>query len=332
MNLNSKSKAYRKITSIGGIKNIALVSIGLLILFLLISRMGIDFSKLPAIKNPIYLILAALMVSVTPLVTALRMTYFLAIVGVNAPMKEIVMVEYINKFLYHIAPFKLNVPAKAVILNKTCGVRKEDSASIVTFEYGLDVSITLMIGCVCVVIFFKNFSFLSDKIYLLFLLTFCLIAFFWMPIKTFDEFLKKAEKVKIKLLRKILTFILNILRTIRETWVKLAFSRKILWAMLTTAMLWILNALAVEALFLSLDYHVPLVWILATLSCGILVSGATTIPGGLGVREATMVFLYSVLGVPQEISIIVVLLSRLLTINLVIIGYLASLRAGIKLI
>lgn len=314
------------------IGSIVLVVIGIVILLLLIWKINIDFSIIYTVKKPIYILFAALLTLAAPLVTAFRMKYFLLTVGKNTPMKEIITVEYINKLLYYVAPFKLNVPAKGLLLNKMCGVRKDDSASIVTFEYSLDTSIMLAIGFVGAVLLLDNLSFPFKAEYLLLFFIACVIVFFCIPSTIFDELLRRAEQIRNKMVNRVSVFILGTAKAIRVTWINLAFNRKIPWIMFITAIMWALSILIMEVLFLSLTYYVPLMWILVVSCCGLFVGGITTIPGGLGVREATMVFLYSALGVPQEMSIIVVLLARLLTIVPIIVGYIASLRAGLKLL
>ncbi len=317
-----------------GYKNIILLLTGLGILILLFWKMGVDFSVIYAIKRPYYIALAVFSLLLAPLITAFRMKYFLLSVGKNSPLKEIVIIEYINKFLYYIAPFKLNVPAKGLLLNKMCDVKRSDSASVVTFEYGLDTGITLAIGVSGAILLFKDFPYGSvyKIVYLLFFIVVGVVMFFCIPLRFFEGFLRKAGGIRMQRLKKISEFFLSTMRAIKVTWVALAFNKKILWIMLATATMWILSVLMMEMLFLSLDYYVSLAWILVISCCGVFVGGITTIPGGLGVREATMVFLYSALGVPQGMSVVAVLLARLLTIAPIIVGYLASLRVGMKLL
>jgi uncharacterized protein (TIRG00374 family) len=310
-----------------GYKNIILLLIGLGILGLLVWKMEIDFSLIYVIKRPHYIALAVFLMLLIPLITAFRMKYFLLSVGKNSPMKEIVTIEYINKFLYYVAPFKLNVPAKAVLLNKICDVKKSDSASVVTFEYGLDAGITLLIGFLGIFFFFRNFSHFSlFKIQYLIIITIGVITFFCIPTKSFDKLLVKSESIRFG--KKVVIFILKVTRIIRETWATLIFNKRMYYILPIVVLMWGVEISLIEALFLSANYYVPLVWVLIVSTCGVFIGGITTIPGGLGIREATMVFLYSALGVPEEISVMVVLLSRLLIIIPIAIGYSISIREG----
>jgi uncharacterized protein (TIRG00374 family) len=102
------------------------------------------------------------------------------------------------------------------------------------------------------------------------------------------------------------------------------------YVLFITALNLVISALIIESLFLSADFFVPFIWVLIVFITGAFIGGITTIPGGLGVREAAMILLFNELGVPNETNVIVVLLSRLVTLIPMTIGYILSLRLGIS--
>ena len=316
----------------GKIKSILLFLIGLGVLAYVIWRLNIDVSVVYLIAYPRYVLVAALLILSMPMLLGLRMNYLLlSINDIRPPLKELCIIEYINKFLLYIAPFKLHLPAKAVLLKKMCKVKASDSVSVITLEYALDSSITIFVGIVGALVLFKNLPYISliEIRNLLLIIILCIIAFFCLPSSAFESLLRKSERITINVIKKPVSFALQTIKAIRETWRSLLFNRRMYYILPITALFWGITVLATESLFLSTGHYVPLHWILVVMTCGIVVGGVTTIPGGLGVREATMVLLYSVLGVPGEISVVVVLVSRLLAVIPICVGYVLSLHMGL---
>jgi len=317
----------------GKIRSILLFLIGLGVLAYVIWGLNIDISVVYLIARPRYILAAALLILSMPVLLGLRMNYLLSSINeTHPPLKDLCIVEYINKFLLYIAPFKLHLPAKAVLLKKMCKIKTHDSVSVVTFEYALDSSITIFVGITGALVLFKNLPYISpiDIRNLLLIIVLCMIAFFCLPSSVFESLLRKSEHIPINIVKKTLSFALQTLKAIRETWISLLFNRRMYYILPITAVFWSITVLATESLFLSTGHYVPLHWILVVMACGIFVGGVTTIPGGLGVREATMVLLYGALGVPNEVGVIVVLVSRLLMMPAIALGYVFAMKMGFR--
>ncbi len=316
------------------IKKYLLFLVGLGVLGLFILRWDIDLLSLRGIKYPHYIFIALLLTLFAPLVFALRTKYFLLVVGeVENSFKNLIKIEYVNFFLRGTIPAKLNVPAKAVLLNKMCNVKIRNGISITTFEYVLDASIFMLFGLIGVQFFFKDIRYISSGIRLIsivFLL--CIIAFFSIPPTIFEKLHDRMQAINMTALKKIITSFLKVMKIIRDTWATLIFNEKIPHIISIVVLQWMIISLTVKVLFLSVEYSVPISWILVVSGSSLLVGGVSTIPGGLGVRDVAMVVLYGALGIPKEISIIVVLMDRLLSIILIAIGYIYSLEIGLNIL
>lgn len=314
------------------LKNIVFLLLGLGMLVYLLARTDINVSDvIRSIKAPQYVVFAAIAVTVIPLITALRMRCIIfPLEKKSLPIHDLFVIEYIYKFLSNVAPFKLNLPAKAVLLNKKCGMKLSSGASVVSFEYALDSGIVIVFGFLGAFAYFRNDTRISFASIEYFIITtfFCTIAFFSIPTDYFEKLLNNAEHMHVKPIRAITTFGIKVLWAIRGTWAKLALHRKMIKVLMTTAIIWGSAILTNEFLFLSTGLYVPPTWILVAISSGIFTGGISTIPGGLGVREATMVLMYGYLGIPNDNSVAVVLLGRVLSTLPIIIGYFYSIKIG----
>ncbi|MFH1071902.1 MAG: lysylphosphatidylglycerol synthase transmembrane domain-containing protein [Nanoarchaeota archaeon] len=74
-----------------------------------------------------------------------------------------------------------------------------------------------------------------------------------------------------------------------------------------------LSALTIAALFRGFGYKAHLTIVIAGLAISLLLSMVSFIPGGLGVFEASMAFVYANLGVPTIYALIVTLLYRVIS-------------------
>lgn len=313
----------------GKIKRVILSLLGLAIFLLLILKLNIDITIIYSIKNFGYIGLAIylLIIGIVPL--SLRMRYLLLVVGERKKsLKDLAVIEYVSKYIYYITPFKLYIPAKALMLNKVCKVEKKNAVSVVTFEYALDMTTVIFFSFLGIYIFFRGlYSAGSFQIkYILLVIIILFLIFFKIPYGFFDSVEEKMVRFIPILLTGYVAVLFRALRAIRGGWLTLLSNRRTYYNVLPLmAIMTILAILIQECLFLSLNYYVPLLWIAAVLYSSLFTGGVSNIPGGLGVREGTTVALYMLLGVPKEIAIIVAILGRLLTLIPLILGYLFSL-------
>lgn len=317
-------------------KNIILLLLGLGALAYILARMDVDIARvIESVKSPIYIVLAALIYIAIPFINALRMKLIIfPIERKMLPIRDLFMIEYIYKFLSNVMPFKLNIPAKALLLNKKCGLKLSSGASAVSFEYALDSGITIFFGFLGVIAYFRDdprISLISIQYFILIALA-GIVIFFSIPAHYFEIALLYSETFRIKILQKIAVFLVKVTTAIRVTWARILLDRKMFSVLLTTILIWGAAILGTMLLFMSTNNYVPPTWILVVMSVGIFMGGISTIPGGLGVREATMVVMYSALGVSTEASVANVLMGRLMTFLPVLIGYVVSVRAGTELL
>lgn len=318
------------------LSNIILLLLGLGVLVYILARMDVDMLKvIESVKSPYYAFLASLIYIAMPYFNALRMKFIINPIEKKIPsVHDLFAIEYIYKFLSNVMPFKLNVPAKAVLLSKKCGMKLSSGASTVSFEYALDSGITIAFGFLGVIAYFRDdprISFMSIQYFILIALAGSMV-FFSIPAHYFETVISYVENLKIEVMKRIVIFLVKAMAAIRAAWIRILLDKRMFWVLLTTILIWGGAVLVNMLLFKSVGVYVPPTWILVVVSVGIFVGGISTIPGGLGVREAAMIVLYGALGVPTEASVANALMGRLMTLVFVLIGYTASIRAGMELL
>jgi len=103
---------------------------------------------------------------------------------------------------------------------------------------------------------------------------------------------------------------------------KTFFNKKTLFfGILFSFAVWMLDYLSAYFLFLSLEVRISLFLVIVVTSLGSLIGDLSPTPGGIGLVEGFMIFLYSLVGINLPTAIIVSVLSRL-------IGYFFSLVVG----
>ena len=317
------------------IKKVILFLIGLILLTSLLLSLKIDFTVLSLITRPHYVILAMFFISLLPFITALRMRFLLLTLDdVSRRFKDLAIVEFITMFVFSTAPAKLFLPTKALLLNKLCNTKMNDGLSIAAFEYAFDVGVVLLLTMLGIILYFKDIPHISilKFEFILSLIIGLILLFFYLPSNIFDNLVKKAEQIHIRVIKDVTTRILRTVIEIRSTWISLISNKKILIILPITFISWIVLTISIEFLFLSVNYPVSLFWILIITASSVFIGGVTAIPGGLGVREASMVFLYGMLGIPMEIGLLVAIGSRLIIIPSLIIGYGLSSYVGINIL
>lgn len=317
-------------------KSIIFLFIGLGALAYILASMDVNIGKvIGSIKSPEYVIFAALVLTAIPFVNALRMRFIIfPLERKKFPVFDLSQIEYIYKFISNVMPFKLNLPAKAVLLSKKCGMKLSSGASVVSFEYALDSGVTIFFGFLGVVSYFRNdprISLLSIQYFILIVLV-CSVVFFSIPSQYFEKALSYTETIRFKAAKKIAIFFMKVMNAIRISWARILFDRKMFAVLFTTILIWAGAVLVNLLLFMATNNYVPPTWILVVMSLGIFVGGISTIPNGLGVRDATMVLLYNTLGVSTEASVASVLMGRLITVIPILVGYAISMRAGAELL
>ncbi len=307
--------------------------IGLLLLLYFIGSLNFNLSTLLLIKQPQYIPASIAAYIFFFFTSAIRMNYFLkSLDNKTYNLKTLIKIEFISKYIYYITPSKLYVPAKALLLNKLCNIRKSTGIAITSFEYVIDATITIFLAlCGTTFLFRESLNISPDKLTLMLITIIALtIIYISTPQRFIEHIHNKANKLSNKSIKKIATATINLIKTTRNTWNELLFNKKMKYILPITTLQLVIIAVPTKLLFLSMTTNIPLVWIIAVSASALFISGISQIPGGIGIREGTAIILYSALGIPKEITLIVVLTSRLYTIIPLILGWYYSTNINIK--
>jgi len=316
-------------------KKVLLYILGLILLIAFVYFSGIDLSPIFNVQNPALIILAFAFFILQFVVLAARMGFMLKTLGEKKPkILTLIEMEFFGKFVYYIAPFRLNIPAKALALNKVSGVKKGNALSMTSLEYALDSGFLLFLSIVGVFFFTQGLPYVSIDRGIIFLALFFSLGviFFKTPLKLFEKLVEKTTGHSLPLRALNLGF--RLVKKIRETWTRVLFHRNMYPILALLVLNWALRVICFELLFLSYGVYMPLGYIVTGMAAAIFLGGISQIPGGLGVREAAMVLLFSQLGathgVTAGIALSVVLIDRLFSLAPIALGYFASLKIGIS--
>ncbi len=309
------------------IKALILLLVGAGILLYIIKITKIDLTVVYSIKYPAYIVLALLFVMLTRIGVALRLKTLLRSIGKPRPFEDAIKIDFISRFLYYVSPFKLNVPAKAILLNKKSNISLRESAALVSFEYALDTVLSVVLGIAGVLFLFKNTS-LTSITYIVSFVVLLFAIFISMPDRILEAIDKKFNQIRHARLQKTLSRISSSIIAMRGTWINILFNRQMYPVLFITIIAEIISGYSSKFIFLSMGYDVPLIPIILVVAAAGVAGGVSNIPGGLGVMEAAMVLLFTNLDVPKDISIAFVLIYRLSTLAPILTGYIFSLRLG----
>lgn len=151
---------------------------------------------------------------------------------------------------------------------------------------------------------------------LFFILAFLAIIFLLNMKKTnfnLEKFLKKIGVLRAIKKRKKINHMGQTFGNFKMSFKKTFFDKKTLFfGILFSFAYWILIYLSSYFLFLSLEVKVSFFLVIIVVSIGSLLGDLSPTPGGIGLIEGFMIFLYSIVGVNLPAAIIVSLLSRLI--------------------
>lgn len=302
----------------------ALYTIGLGLLLYFIISLDFQLSTLFLIKKPLYIPVSIAFFILFFTTCAIRMSYFIkSLDNKSHNIITLTKIEFISKYIYYITPSKLYLPAKAILLNKLCKIRKSTGLAIISLEYAIDTVITTAIALCGTLYLFKDTLNISPSILIFLLTAIITLSFIYIsiPRKIIETLSAKANRIDNKSIKKYTTFTINIVKMTQNTWREIIFNKKMRYILPITIIQITIAAISTKLLFLSMATNVPILWIITVSASAVFVSGISQIPGGIGIREGTAIILYSTVGVPKEISLIVVLLSRVYTVIPLILGY-----------
>ena len=292
-----------------------------------------DLNIFSAILNYYYLILAFLAYITSIFIASYRTKFFLnSLSKSHFNFSSLIKAEFINKSAYYIIPGRFNIPVKAIALNKFFSLGKIRSLSITSFEFFFDTAVTLLIASTGLFIFTQGLPFFDlHKFILFFFFTLIvLLVFFAFPFKWIPLVEKKFLKIKFNKIAFFFEIFFRFIKESRKIWKSLIFNKNFIPILFFTALYWIISILVYYFLFFSAGVSASLSYLTVILSFGIFISGISQIPGGLGIRDGVMVFLFSSLGYPESASLMVVIVQRIFSIVPTLIGYFFLTKLGIN--
>ncbi len=306
-------------------KRAILFIIGIIFFIALFLGFDYDFGLLLGINNYYLILISAVFFVATIFIGGIRTKYLLkSLKEKEGALAELIKIEFISKFIYYLLPGRLNVPAKAFLLSNSLKASKGNTIALTSFEYALDAGVMVLFGLVGLSFFFsKLIASISIFSVAASIIVVALLAaiFFALPVNRFANVEKKVLRIKNKYLKKAGEVVFKLFYKIRTVWPKLLFTKNSFPVVFTIILTWLFSALSIEFIFLAYGEYVPILWVLTVVAVSLFIAGVSQIPGGVGARELSFVFLLSYLGVPYELSVAAALLSRIYTIIPMVIGY-----------
>ncbi|MGB8216484.1 MAG: lysylphosphatidylglycerol synthase transmembrane domain-containing protein [Candidatus Methanoperedens sp.] len=220
-------------------------------------------------------------------------------------------IYFIGQGVNQIGPFGSGELARAYTANKKLGIpigKTLISSAIERISDTLFLSIMALMGVTLLIPGRSSFQ-IGVLILFITILGVILIRpglifkFKWM----FDRFTKKSSGRLDSFVKKISGLLLEFSDTLSR------FGEQKLLAgaiFLLTLAAWGANALAIYMLFLSFSIHSTLIYVLIISSMAEIIGVIVPIPGGLGTKDASFAWLFSLVGVPIETGIIIYLVYR----------------------
>ncbi len=313
-------------------KKILLYLLGFLILIALIPLFDVDLSVFLSVKQPVFVLLALLAIAFSFVVLALRLNLLLCALGEKAiSFADAYKIEVANRFFLYVAPLKLNIPAKALLLNRRFGTGKGNALAISSYEYFVDLGILFFFGVVGFLFVFRAVSGFEVSTFFIGLISLLLLALFFLtPKKVFVALEKRLQSASDSFIQRSLLFIVKFLSQMREAWLKLIFSRESPAVFGLVAVKFLIAIARYLFLFWAVGYNINFLYVVVVISFSMFLGGVSTIPSGLGVREGAIMLLLGLFGVPVEVSFFAVIANRVLIIPFLILGYFFSMQFGVK--
>lgn len=260
---------------------ILVLAITIAIFYLLFTK--IDFYSVVGIlsnANPLYLFLAFLLTLSFPLIETKRWQIILKTMGYNFPYKECFNLTMGAYPLTCITPSKSGDFIKAYYLKDKIPTSK--TVGSVLTERIFDVFVLVLYSLIGM-LFYKKFEHAGIALIILFCI--CLIFLFHRLILNFQ---KKSWNEKLQNLTISLKALMENMR---------AFSIVIVYSF----SIWFLAMLQILIFFNTLEIDIPLLFIFTNSPIAIFIGLLPVTLGGMGTRDAAIIFLFSEYGTPSQL-------------------------------
>ena len=277
--------------------------------------------------DPLYFILAFLLYFISVLIFTLRNVYFL---------RQIVRPNFLFLLNTTFAGFFVNIitpgsqiggePVRAYFIGKRYNKSKSKILGALFADRVIHGCVSLFFGVFSVLFLIKFIDIPSEfKIVLqtfLFFVSLFIVLGIFLKIKKINFDLKVLFR-KFRLLRwmnpfrknkKLLEKILKIMRHFTKSFAKTITHKKTLFAGITLSLIyWVIIYSIPYFLFLAFGISVSFFFIIIATSLGSIIGEFSPTPGGIGITEGFMIFLYSMMGVSLPLAITISLLTRFIT-------------------
>ena len=302
----------------------ALILIGLAIIIFFFYSKGFNPEAFLA-ADPLIFFGAIIVFMATFFFLGIRQVLLFKSTGGSIRLADAIRAEFVARFVVYTLPSKLSVPVKALYVSGKTAIPKTKSISVLTIEYILDITIMILFVLIGIYYFFVGIPSESISGFVLFAGAIVLICvgFMIMPEKRLARLTERAQKSKRKL-AKISFALLNVVCEAKKDWRRILLGRQSISIIILTVLNVILAAAMQLVLFYAYGYQVPLTYVIVVSTTSLFIGGISQIPGGLGIRDASSVYLYVLLGVSEAGAMNVAIATRILTIIPIVVGYLFS--------
>lgn len=270
-------------------------------------------------QSPLLFLLAFLPMFLVPLLQAMRFGYLLALRSSHCSLAFLVQLHFAERFFTPILPFRLNLPVKALLLQKGGGVEMDKGLAITVLDYLFETGITLAIAVAGAPLLIRT------PIYILGLVVVGLVAAFFIVtperIRAWSERLRARGRG-----RRALEF----LHDLRLESGALLRDVRLLGFLPFLALSQLLLLATGVLLLASVGAAVPWTTFLVILNASVLLGNATAIPSGWGARELTLTALLGSAGVPLGSALLFSVMLRATTLLPMVFGYGFAVRLGWK--
>ena len=164
---------------------------------------------------------------------------------------------------------------------------------------------------------------------IVFALVFSSVGFFFFPSRVYDFLISATRRFERRRFLRFIPKSFFYLKGIRRGWIDMFLHRYMLLEVPVVTMFFVLNALSVEFLLASLGLPWVSFWfVVSAVAIARLFSGISNVPGGFGIREASLVILLGLAGVPGDASFFVAVAFRIVGIPQLLAGYYVLFRHG----
>ncbi|MEE8358332.1 MAG: flippase-like domain-containing protein [Candidatus Hydrothermarchaeales archaeon] len=303
-------------------KSIALLFVlGALIFTILIKLIGIDDAiKTLKLADKRLFLLAVLLQFIIIGIRSFRWQFLLKDVGENVGLKDLYVIILAGTFGNNITPGARvgGEPLKAYLLKKNFGIRVRKGFATVVAERVYDFMVLAVMALISY-LYVMSMLEIERRSKLVITVLMIVLILFLSGVANAIFSPRLAGKILHFLPERYKTGFLDAFSSFRENSLNLIKNMRVFLPMfLLTAFLWLLDVLRVVILFYSLSYPAPFMEITMIFTLSVFLSTLPFLPGGLGLTEGVMIGLYSAVGIPFVITVIVTLLDRLISYWLMI--------------